>query len=157
VEANWPLVVPPILTLIDDDSPNYKAKGCELLAILLAATPPALLARTGLGEVFYDAMMPCLSYLPSLTPQDQSLHLLGETYPALIALSRVRYPSDDNRKERMEMLDQVLRKGVLKGHFHCSDNVRITEFLVNQLRLLINEMGIWSVKHLKVGVVQCGQ
>ncbi|KAI9780234.1 MAG: hypothetical protein M1839_006794 [Geoglossum umbratile] len=149
VEANWPLVVPPILTLIDDDSTEYKAKGCELLTILLAITPPALLERTGLGEVFCDAVMPCLSYLPSLTPQDQSLRLLREAYPTLVALSRARYPSRDQQKERMEMLDQVLRKGVLKGHFHCSDDVRITEFLVNQIRLLVNEMGIWSVKHLK--------
>ncbi|KAH0565690.1 hypothetical protein GP486_000909 [Trichoglossum hirsutum] len=149
VEANWPLVIPPILTLIDDDSPEYKAKGCELLAILLRVTPPALLVRTGLGEVFYDAVMPCLSYLPSLTPQDQSLRLLGDAYPTLITLSRLRYPSDDKRKERVGMLDQVMRKGVLNGYFHCSDNVKIVESLVSQMRLLVSEMGIWSVKHLK--------
>ncbi|KAH0547627.1 hypothetical protein FGG08_000116 [Glutinoglossum americanum] len=149
VEANWPLVIPPILTLIDDDLPEYKSKGCELLTILLKATSSALLGRTGLGEVFYDAVMPCLSYLPSLTSQDQSLRLLGEAYPVLTALSWLRYPSSDKRKERMEMLDQVMRKGVLRGYFHCSDNVRIVELLVNQMRLLVKDMGIWSVKHLK--------
>jgi tRNA nucleotidyltransferase (CCA-adding enzyme) len=157
VEVNWPLVIPPILTLIDDYSPEYKAKGCELLAILLRVTPPALLARTGLGEVFYDAAMPCLSYLPSLTPLDQSLRLLSDAYPALITLSRLRYPSDDKRKERVGMLDQVMRKGVLSGYLHCNDNVKIVELLVSQMRLLVNEMGIWSVKHLKVGFIRCNQ
>lgn len=94
VEGSWPLLVPPILTLIDDQDAAFKAKGCELLRLLLHVTPPSLLARTGLGEVIEEAVMPCTAYLPTLTPEAESHGLLSAAYPALFALADVRYPSD---------------------------------------------------------------
>jgi len=91
VEEFWPLLLPPILALLDDMEVKYKAVGCTLLSSLLATTPPALLARTGLGPVFDDAITPCLSYLPTLTPEAQSILLLDAAYPALFTLTAVRF------------------------------------------------------------------
>lgn len=93
VEQSWPLLIPPILTIVDDRDPTFKALGCELLTLLLHATPPPLLVRTGLGEVMEEAVMPCTAYLPTLTPEEQSYALLGAAYTALFALGDVRYPS----------------------------------------------------------------
>lgn len=123
-----------------------------MLTLLLNITSSALLARTGLGEVFQDAVMPCLLYLPSLTPEDQSIELLTQAYPALITLGRVRYPSKEaDFQSKMKFLDQVFRKGVLGGYAHCSEkNVHVSRCLVDQMAIFIHEMGIWSVKHLKV-------
>ena len=91
VAASWPLLLPPILALLDDMEVKYKAFGCTLLSNLLATTPPALLARTGLGPVFDDAVTPCLSYLPTLTPEAESILLLDAAYPALYTLAFVRF------------------------------------------------------------------
>jgi len=91
VEEFWPLLLPPILALLDDMEVKYKAVGCTLLSSLLGVTPPALLARTGLGPVFDDAITPCLSYLPTLTPEPESTLLLDAAYPALFTLTVVRF------------------------------------------------------------------
>lgn len=123
-----------------------------MLLLLLHTTSSALLARTGLGDVFEDAVMPCLLYLPSLTPQDESLELLAQAYPALIALGRVRYPSQEQYRAKMDYLDRIFRSGIMTGYSHCSENVYVTRLLVDQLAVLVEEMGLWSVKHLKVSL-----
>jgi tRNA nucleotidyltransferase (CCA-adding enzyme) len=150
MEANWPLIIPPLLALIDDSSIQYKAKGCAYLSIFLQSCPSPLLGRTGLGEVFENAVTPCLMYLPSLTEEAESLHLLGAAYPALISLARVRFADEKQRDAKLEALDRILRYGILAGYAHAGDHVRIAELLVNQTAELINEMGSASVKHLKV-------
>lgn len=106
--------------------------------------------RTGLGKVFENAIMPCLMYLPTLNDEVDSLILLRAAYPALIALAHVRFPEGKHKSSRLKMLDRVLRFGVLKGYTHAGDYVKIAELLVNQIIELVNEMGIYFVKHLKV-------
>lgn len=82
--------------------------------------------------------------------------MLSEAYPALLMLSRVRYPNADGEgqgedyKHKMAFLDNVLRKGILAGYAHCPEHVRVVKVLVEQLATYIDEMGIWGVKHLKV-------
>ena len=170
VEKNWGLLVPPLLTIVDDIDHSMKARGCVMLNLLLDRTPSYLLARTGLGDVIEEAVMPCLSYLPTLTAEDESVTLLSAAYPTLIALSRVRYldspstsktqrktPGSSSRdgflstpKDRkIHFLDTLVRQGVLSGFAHASDHVRVAETLFTHLVMLINELGIEFVKHLK--------
>lgn len=153
VEENWPLIIPPLLTIIDDESTEYKAKGCELMTLLLRITPSSTLSRTGLGEVFENAVLPYLAYLPSLTPEGESLQLLGAAYPALISLARTRFPGGHIAMDaRRKHLDTIVRQGILKGYYHAKEHVKITEFLVGQITVLVEEMGIWAAKHLKVHI-----
>ena len=170
VEKNWGLLVPPLLTIVDDIDHSIKARGCIMLNLLLENTPPSLLARTGLGDVIEEAVMPCLSYLPTLTPDDESIALLSAAYPTLITLSRVRYTerpkgpmkprksqeqTSKNRflstpkEQKVHFLDTLVRQGVLSGFTHASEHVRVAETLFIHLIPLINELGIEFVKHLK--------
>ncbi|KAI9724125.1 MAG: hypothetical protein M1812_000844 [Candelaria pacifica] len=164
VEKHWPMMIPPVLTILDDDSPEIKARGCELLDTLLKITPPALLERTGLGQVLTDAVMPCLLYLPTLTPEAESTRLLSAAYPALITLARARFlppthqmalskaSRDPDRisNERVKYFDEILRKGVLGGYRHAGEHVKIAELLVGQIAVIVAQMGIYAVKYLKV-------
>lgn len=157
-------MVPPVLTMVDDDSSEIKAKGCELLGILLKNTTPALLARTGLGQVLTDAVMPCLLYLPTLTPEPESIRLLGAAYPALISLARARFEpttrqtalvkvdriTDKGTHERIKYFDQIIRKGILGGYRHAGEHVKIAELLVTQIAIVIDQLGVHAVKYLKV-------
>lgn len=168
VETNWGLIVPPILKMLDDIETAWKAAGCELLTMLLNITPPALLARTGLGNVFEEALMPCLAYLPSLTPENESVMLLDKTYPALLALANVMFPppsasttistpsrplttkkTEGNPRTCEKFLDTLLRQGILAGFAHAGEHVRIAEVLLKHLVPLLEAMQISSVKHLK--------
>ena len=158
-EEVWPLVVPPLLTLVDDWEVKYKQLGAELMRSLLQATPPNLLARTGLGEVFADALMPCVAYLPTITPEEEAIPLLHAVYPALLALARVRYPAAvpanskstfaDLSRQRTKLLDTIIRKGTIYGYTHCSNHPRIVTALFTHLVPILNDLGIESVKHLK--------
>lgn len=150
IEAHWPLLIPPLLALIDDASTLFKIRGCELLILFLAQVPFSLLERTGLGEVFQNALMPCLLYLPSLTPENESTAILEKTYEALFTLNRRLFPGDKHRRSRIKAFDKLVRDGIFKGYAHAGENVRIAELLVKKMTDLVNEIGIDSAKHLKV-------
>lgn len=102
--------------------------------------------------------MPNLLYLPSLTPEEESLQLLVGVYPALVALVRARFGDGDGegggeeggKGRRQKALDEVFRVGVLKGYAYAGENVRVAEFLVGRMGELVREMGVESCKYLKV-------
>ena len=167
-ERLWPLLVPPILTLVDDWETKHKSLGADLLHSLLRATSPSLLSRTGLGSVFEEALMPCLTYLPSLTPEPDSVAILSTAYPALFTLTRTRFPppspststkpssspptapDDRNRSARVKALDTILRKGILHAYAHSNGQYpAITNVLFLNLATLLGELGIDCVKHLQ--------
>ena len=150
IETQWSYVTPPVLTLVDDESVYYKIMGCELLQIVLNGTPSTLLKRTGLGDVFMEALMPCLSYLPNLTPENESITLLGSVYPTLHILCRCLYSEPSQRRNMNVLLDRILRAGVLNGLAHAGEHVSLSMLLVGELSKLVDDMGVWSVKHLKV-------
>ena len=120
----------------------------------LTLLPLGLLERTGLGNVFQSALIPCLLYLPSLNPEEESLQLLGAVYPALLALVHARFDSAKDKALRQKELDGIFWHGILKGYAHAGEHVKIAEFLVRRMIDLIEEMGIESCKHLKVYVLE---
>lgn len=103
--------------------------------------------------MFENALTPCLSYLPTLTPEDESIQLLSNVYPALLALARSRYPGDFVPAERRHVLDKVMRVGIIMGYAHANEHVKVTAFLMEQMAVLVEHMGISSCKHLKVNMV----
>ena len=150
VQDNWPLIIPPLLAVVDDEAIENKIKGCELLSMLLKMTTSSLLQKTGLGEVFQDALMPCLSYLPTLTSEEESLRLLEAVYPTLLDLLRARYAEAESTAKKMAAIDQMIRIGIVKGFAHAGEYVKIATTLMCELSEMVNEMGIMSTKHLKV-------
>ncbi|EME40462.1 hypothetical protein DOTSEDRAFT_46837 [Dothistroma septosporum NZE10] len=155
VEEMWPLVVPPILTLLDDWETQYKIIGVRLLHQLLFTTPPSLLARTGLGEVFEEALMPCLTYLPDITPEPEAIEILAATYPCLLTLAGDRFPPDatqplgTNHRNRVKFLDSVIRRGIIYAYTHCSNHPKIVALLFEHLTTYLDVLGIDCVKHIK--------
>ncbi|KAL8633794.1 hypothetical protein Q9189_000530 [Teloschistes chrysophthalmus] len=149
ISSHWPLIIPPLLTILDDISIAYKIHGCHLLRLLLAVAPASLLERSGLGEVFHDTLVPHLLYLPTLTPEEESLPLLDATYDTLIALTLARFPGRESGAAKIKALDGIFRYGIVKGHAHAGENVRIAELLMKKSADLVGAMGIYAVKHLK--------
>ncbi|KAL4733259.1 hypothetical protein BDV11DRAFT_175861 [Aspergillus similis] len=94
LEAHFPLLVPPILALIDDSSHFYKRLGCILLSrflIPIRESKSDILRRTNLSSVFEDAIRPLFHSLPTITPEDDSIQLLSEAYPTLRSLVETSY------------------------------------------------------------------
>ena len=181
IEQFWPLLLPPILTLLDDWEVRYKTLGARYLHQLLLVTPAALLETTGLGDVFEEALLPCLSFLPPVTGQKESVKLLEEVLPALLALAVLRFPESGSRQKaprrglnpqplkakqqssrveeqgsRIASLDRLLRKGFLHGYSLCGSPSSISSYspavlatLFTHVPLVLNQMGVESVKHLR--------
>ncbi|KAJ2905476.1 uncharacterized protein MKZ38_005352 [Zalerion maritima] len=150
ISENWPLYIPVLVTLAEDPDTTIRARGLKILLEFLSKFPNKSLAETGLGQVFTDAVMPTLSYLPGLTPADESVQLLKPAYSNLVVLSRKLYPEARYSAEKGCYLDRVLRDGVFTGYDHSKEHVKVAEVLVNASMEIVEEMGIYSIKHLKI-------
>ena len=148
--SNWHLFIPPVLTLLDDPSTLIKLSGMAALSDLLDKVPPKLLEQTGLGEIMEEAMIPTLSFLPTLTPVDESLLLLNAAYDTLQKLTDVRFWDEKSKQKKQKVLDKILREGVQHGIHHCHQNNQIIRLLLTVMEKLINRMEIQAIKHLKV-------
>ncbi len=144
-------MVPPILHLLDDPALESKVKGCELLTQLLAITPLSLLQKTGLGEVFTDALLPSLVSVPPLTTEAESIELLPAVYTTLLRLVIKRYPDPDSQ-ERVRLLYKVLRTGILQPCGSVPEYARVEALLMAQLVEIVHALGTWSVRHLRVSL-----
>ena len=102
--SRWSLVTSFILKVLDDPSAVIKIQGCHLLDhFLLFPQATSLLDRTGLRDLFSDSTKVCLSYLPGMTPLDQSLPLLDIAYVVMFKLE------GKNVHKMLDMLSGILR------------------------------------------------
>ncbi|EKD21679.1 uncharacterized protein L3040_004901 [Drepanopeziza brunnea f. sp. 'multigermtubi'] len=91
--TSWPLIIPPLLTLLDTPTTPLLVRGLNLTTTFLPrlSTKPQLLTQTGLFSVFEEAILPTTLYLPSITPLEDSLLILPAAYSALFALYTARF------------------------------------------------------------------
>lgn len=165
IRVHWPLFIPVLLALVDDPDTAVRARGLVLLAGFVAAVPDggSLLHTTGLDSVLADAVFPTLLFLPRLTPEKESLQLLAPAYTALLGLASAAAASAGSKMQRgngglppkaaADLLDRMLRDGIYAGYFHASEHIRIVEELVRQAGRIIEAMGVYAVKHLKVHII----
>ncbi|KAK5199782.1 hypothetical protein LTR99_004577 [Exophiala xenobiotica] len=163
IEAHFHLLIPPILNMIDDsDTRYYKASGCKLLRLLcelLSAMHSDMLKRTGLGDVFVDALKTNFNLLPTLTPEEESLALFRALYPAYLAVADAWYPTHtdqadgaESKKKRDSLLTALYRHGIMAsiehlssaGSFSSTISVGLTTFLLTQIPPVFERMGLSS-------------
>ncbi|KAL2263302.1 hypothetical protein VTK26DRAFT_7422 [Humicola hyalothermophila] len=152
IAKHWPLFIPVLLTLADDSTTPIRRRGLLVLADFLAKFPDKTLHDTGLAQVFEDAVFPTLAFLPSLTPDDESVQLLVPAYAALLRLADKQPAVGKDGvpgRPKNALLDKMLREGVFTAYFHAKEHVRIVEVLCQQTTAILNQMGIHAVKHLK--------
>ncbi|KAM0548481.1 hypothetical protein ACHAPJ_009804 [Fusarium lateritium] len=147
IQQHWPLFMPVLLALVENETIEIKARGLRILTAFVSKCPAQVLQSTGIGRVFGDATFPLLLYLPSVTPEDQSTSVLIPAYDVLIKLAESSGNPDS--LERRQLLDKVLRDGIFAGHFHASQHTRIVEVLMQKTAAIVNCLGIYSIKHLR--------
>ncbi|TGO23486.1 hypothetical protein BPAE_0130g00040 [Botrytis paeoniae] len=171
----WPLLTTPILILLDSSSNPIRIHALRILPMLFSKMGDKLLQQTGLGDVFENTIHPVLLFLPSTTPVEETLKLLPEGYKALNALCNAIWPSKGDEDAstsvttiaikkpskhtttpskspaqlRLAFLDRIIRHAVLPAYLHCQEIPSVVEILVVQTGIIIPEMKIPGVKHLK--------
>ncbi len=118
-------------------------------------------------DVFVDSLKTNFMMLPSLTPEEESLAVLRELYPAFHTLVRARFielpkatketrfATSPEIELRVKHLTLLLRHAVLAGLGHLgagtsTSHVELTTFLVRQLEVTVEEMGVYAVRDLNV-------
>ncbi|KAI1452543.1 hypothetical protein F4805DRAFT_470786 [Annulohypoxylon moriforme] len=164
LQTHWPSFTPALLTLLDEPSQaGLKVRALRIFRSFWSRCPPNLMHTTGLASVFEDAVFPAVLFLPTLTPEDESLEILGAAYPALIEMTGLKYPNtgsepgpglNTNGKQQIteaqrKLLDKIIREGILVGYHHAKAHVRLVGLFCEVLVCIIKGMGILAVKHLK--------
>ena len=149
INNTWYLAIPVLLTLDDDPTTRVRSRGLALTARFLDKISSQVLRNTGLVGAFQQAIFPTLNFLPSLTPEDESIQLLGPAFSALLILSE-QVSTSTGLTEATKMRDTILREGVFAAFFHAREHVRIVEVLFRHAAALIKALQIHAVKHLKV-------
>lgn len=171
LEAHFPLLVPPLLALVDDEGLQFKARGCSLFSDLLKPIRESksnILQRTNLSSVFEDAVKPCLLSLPSITPEDDSIHLLGIAYPTLLSLLQTtnQPPETTKTPAYIKSITSLLRDHLIPSYHHISTmnptsassltstfasfpHARLSTLLLTQIRVLTNELELHTTKYLQ--------
>ncbi|PMD29993.1 hypothetical protein L207DRAFT_642083 [Hyaloscypha variabilis F] len=179
ITAHWSLLIPPLLTLLDDTSTYIRVRGLNLTTSFLPRLPRKILLQSGLSSVFEDAIFPSLSWLPNLTPLGESLDILPAAYQALYTLLETLHPppsispspspntplslsassekgkqaeqeqARQSQKARLAFLDKLFRTGIFPSYTHASTHPSLVCILLSALSTIVQKMGIHSVKHLK--------
>ncbi|CAI6087688.1 unnamed protein product [Clonostachys chloroleuca] len=147
VANNWFLFAPVLLALVEDAESSTRQAGLEILATFIRNCPLRILQSTGIGTVFQEAIFPSLLYLPSLTPEEESVPLIDAAYQALLALAQRE--TDPRSPSRRKLLDKVFRDGVFTAYFHASEYISVVETLMKNTTAILDCLEVYSVKHLQ--------
>jgi hypothetical protein len=158
--------------MIDDSSTHFKTTGLNLLIQILKPIQKSgsdILLRTNLASVFRDAITPCLLSLPSITPEENSLKILGVAYPALLALFKTAYQAPKKQSSQTKedeqyttSLTDILRSNLISSFHHISSSTpasgstsasfphpRLSAFLLDWICAFVKEVGIHTTKYLQ--------
>ncbi|KAI9037849.1 Tti2 family protein [Aspergillus affinis] len=174
LEAHFPLLVPALLTLIDDDSLPFRIRGCLLtsdLLIPISGSKSDILRRTNLSSVFEDAIRPCLLSLPTITPEDDSISLLNAAYPALLSVLKTNtqnsfpIPPQIATEAYIASITKTLRENLIPSFHHISSvnsastpagssfasfpHPRLSTLLLDHMHPVLLDLGIHTSKYLQ--------
>ena len=158
------MVIPPVMTLLDDYQVRYKIRGVRIVAELLERVPPELLRRTGM-----DSLMLTVSYQtgpnssdePVFTPR-QSLkkcftslrdpdtpEILRTTTPTCIRL--LELTTAPKSAKRFDELCAILGDGIIGSVWVYSTNEpEVLQASLDVLPTVVTALGIGASRYLKV-------
>lgn len=142
------MFTPVLLTISEDEDTAVRTLGLEIVVEFLEKCPATVLKSTGIGKVFEDAILPSVLYLPSLTPEEESVKIMRPAYQALLVLAQKE--PDASSPTRRALLDRIIREGLVAAYEHASNYLVVVEALMSTTVTVLDTMGISSVKHLPV-------
>ncbi|KAJ6259260.1 hypothetical protein Dda_6159 [Drechslerella dactyloides] len=152
IERTWHLIVPPVLTALDDGNVLSRAHACDVLSSLLVSVDAEFLIRTGLKPVFEEAVTPCLHFLPPLTPVGQAGRSFAAGVGVLVTLAEAGTRDDI---EMYRNLDKIMRDGVLRAVTYAGENARMMEVVVAQAAVVARRLGTRTIRHLEKLIEMC--
>ncbi|EJD53795.1 hypothetical protein AURDEDRAFT_53188, partial [Auricularia subglabra TFB-10046 SS5] len=148
-EQLWHLIIPPMMTLLDDYETKYKIWGLRVASSLITRVPPSLLRRTGIGALLEKSINQTFYHLHN----PETPMLLRISIPAYLAL--IDKITEPDSHDRLNKLFELLGKNIIGGIWvYASQDAETIESTVNALPLIMTSLGISTARFLKALVPQ---
>ncbi|CCM03990.1 uncharacterized protein FIBRA_06146 [Fibroporia radiculosa] len=146
-EKLWHLIIPPVMTMLDDYEAPQKMHGIRLVTEMLQEVPADLLCRTGVDRLLSSSLKTCLTFLHS--PETPSL--IRAAVCTFVSLTLRTTPPGS--EERFNQLCGILGDGIIGGVWiYAARDADAIEASVDVLPMAVQALGIGSVRYLK-GIV----
>ncbi|KAH9479561.1 hypothetical protein JR316_0008156 [Psilocybe cubensis] len=148
-ETMWHLLIPPVMTLLDDFEARNKLHGVIIVRQMLSNVPKVLLRRTGVDGLLRQSLKTSLSHLQSPeTPR--LLKLAIETSVSLTLLTTSPSPGGKPSPDRFNELSSLLGEGIITGIWlYAEDKPDAVNATFEALPFLLKELGIGSIRFMK--------
>ncbi|OSX60573.1 hypothetical protein POSPLADRAFT_1047984 [Postia placenta MAD-698-R-SB12] len=148
-EKLWHLIIPPVMTLLDDYEAAYKLHGVQIVSDMLRAVPADLLRRTGVDGLLFTSLTTCLTYLHN--PETPSL--IRAAVPAAVSLVLLTAPAGSEK--RFNQLCEILGEGIIGSIWvYATRESEAIEASVDTLPTVVRALDVGAVRYLKALVPQ---
>ncbi|EDR04901.1 uncharacterized protein LACBIDRAFT_303763 [Laccaria bicolor S238N-H82] len=143
-EEMWPLVIPPVMTLLDDYEAKYKLWGVRITLEMLKHVPKDLLRRTGVDGLLRSSLKTCLAHLQN-----------PETGPLLRAaisawLELVMMTTQFGSEQRFNELCALLGDGIMEDVWlYSQDKPDAVLATLEALPPVVQALGVGCARYLK--------
>lgn len=150
---NIPLILPPLLILLDDYKPIYRLHGLSILPSFLRI-PRHVLERTGIAHLLLKSVQHSIS----LHPTHPEPGILVPSLAALFHLLGILYPDGGGREaEAAKHVEQAVESGLVNGWAYAKSGAEGAEALVGIARgvdMLCREISVGVVRWLRVSLTR---
>ncbi|KAJ3030634.1 UNVERIFIED_CONTAM: hypothetical protein HDU68_008387 [Siphonaria sp. JEL0065] len=136
------LVVPTVLTLVDDFDPKYKSRGLQVLKnSVLPNLSPIEFRTSGLGQVFFETLRICLTY-------HSNPPVLRDAFSTITLLASTIETRDS--EAFIQKLAIIMEEGVLRGlRLSIGGRLEIIRAILVAIPQVVDGMGVMTIKYLK--------
>ncbi|KAH6896481.1 hypothetical protein BKA70DRAFT_1438404 [Coprinopsis sp. MPI-PUGE-AT-0042] len=151
-EAAWHLVIPPLMTFLDDYQPQYKLWGLLTARTMLSRVPNELLRKTGIDGLLRTSFKKALSQLESpLSPPSIRL-AVSQTVRLTLLTTQV------GSQQRFDTLCALLGEGIITGIWvYAFDKPDILRATLDALPEVIKTLDLGCCRFLRTLVPQLVQ
>ncbi|KAG6836921.1 hypothetical protein H0H93_001287 [Arthromyces matolae] len=147
-EALWPLIVPPVMALLDDFETRHKLCGVRIVSEMLREVPGPLLKRTGVDGLIRASLNTCLAYL---NENDTPL-LIAAAVDVYLTLTLLT--TSVGSAEQFDQLCFLLGEGIIRGIWlYASEKPEVIHASLKALPPVLRALNIGTARFFKV---ECG-
>ncbi|KAI8886217.1 hypothetical protein K501DRAFT_331343 [Backusella circina FSU 941] len=143
IKDNLPLLLPPILIVLDDYDTTYKALAVTMVHTMISKLDASFIKGSGISQLFIESLFKCLNYVS----EERDAALLQVAYKCIIDL--IGLTNQPGSKGRSDLYERVLLDGVLLGFTYAGQKIAFMLILLPQIPILYNELGSVGVSYLK--------
>ncbi|KAF8963411.1 hypothetical protein BDZ97DRAFT_1919843 [Flammula alnicola] len=153
-ENTWHLVIPPVMTLLDDYEARFKLQGVLVVQEMLRHVPRDLLKRTGVSGLLRQSLRTCLSHLQSPETPELLKHAISASISLTLLTTSVA-PGSKPSSDRFDELSSLLGEGIISGIWlYAEEKPGVVNATFDALPPLLRALDIGSVRFLKALIPQ---